>query len=823
MNNFFSGHSFARRLSTSVFPILILTVLLLSACDAERNELIKGLFYTETPIPPTATPTARVLPTLTPLPTETPVPLIEVNTADHYYLTGDFEKAQRLYARTLDAMTDPTQGEDAYINAQLGLARIESLNGDHEACQNRLIEAINATRTTEKKGQMWYQMAECVNRLNLYNEEINALVEYLKAEPESQLAAEIQERIADRFFTLQEYEKAMTIYSGLAETADLQTGNQVWMKVADTFFIQGDYSNALLVWVKIYDANLNEELRVRIDNLMARTYEIIGSQEQAYARYQDAVNNFPRASGSLNALQALIDGEQRVNDYQAGLIYYYRGNYKQATASFYRYLESGEGYDGALYYYLGVSQMYVGNYEEAIGSFEQIIAQFPEDKFYASAWEEKAYVQWYYMGNHQRGAATLLEYVAKHPDQDPAPGYIFQAARVLEIANRITEAAEQWERLIDEYPMYEKSAEALFLAGISRYRTSNYEAAIATFNRSLLVATDTASSAKANYWIAKSYEKKGEKELAEKYYLDASTVSPTDYYTERALDHLAGKTPLTFSARPDYPIDLSSAKEIADQWMRITFAIPDTTDLNGTSRLQPFASFRKANELYRLGRFQAALDAFDTFRTEIAEDPVASYQLLGLLVEYEIYRPAVFISRNILTLAGLIEDMRTLSAPNYFNQIRFGAWYNEEVLAAAKEFGIHSYILYGMMRQESMYDPWIASSAGAQGLMQFMPTTGQEMATKLAWPENYQRTDLQRASVSIRFAGKYLSSQLAFFKGNTFHMLASYNAGAGNTLKWVELDKGDPDLFLEVIRFEETRTYLRHVFENAKMYERLYH
>ena len=53
-------------------------------------------------------------------------------------------------------------------------------------------------------------------------------------------------------------------------------------------------------------------------------------------------------------------------------------------------------------------------------------------------------------------------------------------------------------------------------------------------------------------------------------------------------------------------------------------------------------------------------------------------------------------------------------------------------------------------------------------------------------------------------------------------MLAAYNAGAGNTANWVELDNGDPDLFLEVIRFEETRRYLRQVYENAKMYERLY-
>ena len=40
--------------------------------------------------------------------------------------------------------------------------------------------------------------------------------------------------------------------------------------------------------------------------------------------------------------------------------------------------------------------MYVGNYVEAISLFDKLIEEFPEDGFYAPAWEEKAYVQWYY-------------------------------------------------------------------------------------------------------------------------------------------------------------------------------------------------------------------------------------------------------------------------------------------------------------------------------------------------------------------------------------------------------------------------------------------
>ncbi len=40
-------------------------------------------------------------------------------------------------------------------------------------------------------------------------------------------------------------------------------------------------------------------------------------------------------------------------------------------------------------------------------------------------------------------------------------------------------------------------------------------------------------------------------------------------------------------------------------------------------------------------------------------------------------------------------------------------------------------------------------------------------------------------------------------------MLAAYNGGPGNTLYWQELAGEDMDLFLETIRIQETRNYIR--------------
>ena len=55
-----------------------------------------------------------------------------------------------------------------------------------------------------------------------------------------------------------------------------------------------------------------------------------------------------------------------------------------------------------------------------------------------------------------------------------------------------------------------------------------------------------------------------------------------------------------------------------------------------------------------------------------------------------------------------------------------------------------------------------------------------------------------------------------------FTPLAAYNAGPGNASIWFELADGDQDLFLEIIRFRETRNYIRGIYELFTIYRNLY-
>ena len=172
-------------------------------------------------------------------------------------------------------------------------------------------------------------------------------------------------------------------------------------------------------------------------------------------------------------------------------------------------------------------------------------------------------------------------------------------------------------------------------------------------------------------------------------------------------------------------------------------------------------------------------------------------------------------------MAGL-DAFTALTAPAYFNHVRFGPYYAELVVPVAQEYDFHPLFLYAVIRQESLFEGFIASRAGALGLMQIVPETGQHLAQLQGWPPEYATEDLLRPLVSLRLGAAYLHQQRKTFNGDLFAALAAYNAGPGNASRWYELAPQDPDLFLEVIPYEETHLYLRRIYENYAMYYRLY-
>jgi soluble lytic murein transglycosylase len=130
--------------------------------------------------------------------------------------------------------------------------------------------------------------------------------------------------------------------------------------------------------------------------------------------------------------------------------------------------------------------------------------------------------------------------------------------------------------------------------------------------------------------------------------------------------------------------------------------------------------------------------------------------------------------------------------------------------------------LTSVVRQESLFEGFVRSSAGAQGLMQLLPDTAQATSDSLGWPLGYTGEDIFRPMVNLRLGTHYLENNRSLLGGDLYAALAAYNAGPGNAMIWQGLADGDPDLFVEVVRFSETRDYLRLIYETYNTYRSLY-
>ncbi len=137
------------------------------------------------------------------------------------------------------------------------------------------------------------------------------------------------------------------------------------------------------------------------------------------------------------------------------------------------------------------------------------------------------------------------------------------------------------------------------------------------------------------------------------------------------------------------------------------------------------------------------------------------------------------------------------------------------VKAAAREFKLETPAIYALIKAESLFNPRAVSSAGAVGYMQLMPDTARGIARTL----RVKSYDLKDPCTSIRFGAHYLAWLGRMFKGNFVSVVAAYNAGAGNVIKWRKTHPADDDYFTEFLPFEETRYYILRTRKFLTQYE----
>ena len=788
---------------------------LLAACKMPAEKPSTQLSTAPIPSP---TPSAVLIPTETPAPTSTPTPQpsTRIESGEQALVVGDWEKALEEFEAAYDYSSYP----EIQAEARLGTARAWIMGRNYFEAVQILETIISEFPDSQQQADAYFYLAESQNALEHYAEAAQAYLNYIALRP-GLIDAYVLDLRADALFAAGDYAGAMIDYQAALVSPSLLDDTNLRMKSARASSLSGEYETAITIYNQIYDQTSSDDTRALIDLRKGQIYSNLGQTDAAWDSYLDAVNNFPTSPYAYTALIELVDQSAPVSELQRGIVDYYAGQYGVAMTALERYLNEDPEDPGSGLYYYGLALRAAGNYDSAIDQWERLIADYPDHQYWDDAWDQKAYTQWFYLDQFPQAVQSYLDLPEILPAHERAGEFTYNAALTAERDANYQQAADLFERVINLYPDYEYASRALFQSGISRYRTEDYDASEAAFQRMISNSSSLEDRAAALLWIGKIHAAKGDQEAAKNSWQQAAGVDPTAYYSERANDLLNGQTP--FSALPDYDFvfDLEAERSEAEDWIRSTFGLDESIDMTGPGPLDDDPVFQSGKELLRLGRTSEARSEFEHLRQSSASDAVLTYRLINQFLELGLYRSAILAARGLLELAQM-DDLETFSAPPFFNHVRFGPYFDELIIPNAEENDFHPLFLFSVVRQESLFDTSIRSSAAASGLMQIIPQTGEEIAGNLGWPEDYTPSDLNRPMVNIAFGADYLDKQRRLFEGDLYGALAAYNGGPGNALQWREISGEDPDAFLEAIRYLETRNYIKVIYEVFNIYRWLY-
>jgi len=154
-------------------------------------------------------------------------------------------------------------------------------------------------------------------------------------------------------------------------------------------------------------------------------------------------------------------------------------------------------------------------------------------------------------------------------------------------------------------------------------------------------------------------------------------------------------------------------------------------------------------------------------------------------------------------------------------ELAYPQLFEEHVLEASEKYNLDPALIWAVIREESHFRHDAVSLAGAMGLMQIMPATGKDIASRLGM--TITDNDLLNPEISIKFGSFYISSMMNMFNADIDRAMAAYNGGPGNVRKWLESSfmTSDED-FPTAVTFLETQEYITKVRNSYHIYKWLY-
>jgi soluble lytic murein transglycosylase len=362
----------------------------------------------------------------------------------------------------------------------------------------------------------------------------------------------------------------------------------------------------------------------------------------------------------------------------------------------------------------------------------------------------------------------------------------------LEDHQHVDQAMAQYRAIVQLGDRTGQHGEALWRIGWLQYRTGHYREAVRTLETLLAIKEEPAFTPQALYWMARALERLQDP-TALAVYQRLCQHYPWTYYCQLARNRVM--VPLA---------DLAERPKEVERRAHVDSEILDDVH------------YRRAVELRELGLEPESDRELAWLVDRYGRDRQALVDLVVRLNEAGGYHQGLRLAR-LYFRNGLERGVERVDLALW--RAAYPMVYLPTIRALSSD-RLDPFLAAAIIREESLYDTRAVSPAGAIGLMQLLPETALALAQQEG--RTVSRDDLFDQETNIRYGVRYLEQLLIQFNGNLVYTLAAYNAGPRVVTSWIrQFGDREPEEFVEMIPYEETRQYVRHVLRSYREYRRL--
>ena len=766
---------------------------------------------------PSKTPTATEPPAL---PTDTPAPLPltgeRLAEARRLHENGDYEAARSLYAAI--AQDDPASAEAYEARWRLGQAYLEDGQPTEAYVALGLAQQQGPAEALPPEVDFW--MGEALAAVGNPTGAVDAYRRYLARD--DTLAGAVNLRIGRLLKQASDTQGAVdALNQAVAAAPDNFIRFAAQEELAELAKEQGNTAAALEQFDKILGISQFGRYRAEIQYRSGQLLEQDGQKEAAADRYRRAIGEDEASPDALNAANALAALGQPLDDQSYARILLSNGYYADGIATMNRYIASQPTPPVDLQVLVAEAYMSQRESEAALVEWQKLLDTHPDYADRAGVLIRMAVAQ---VRLDNRAAARDLYKQAAAAAEAKAPAALLEAARLAERDNDCQTAAAEYLDVVRLYPAAVEAGEALYRGGICQYRLGQKSGAAESWQRLMTGYPSNLYAHAGRFWAGKAALELGNTQQALELWSRLSTEVGDSYYTAQAED-LAAQAGLPISSSLAFSLTLQTqpdddgSQAAADRWLA-SWAAPGLADPASLRQLPAAVAadpqLKRTDAYLAAGLRAEALREGQEVRERYQNDPLALYALALHWRDLGLYQHATQAAVRLTALGP------QGSVPLFVDRLIYPTYFSDLVEAEATARGLDPLLIYALIRQESFFERGARSSAAAQGLTQVIPSTAEEIAGAIGWP-NFEPDDIYKPYINIKFGVYYIWAALAMFDGNPYPALAGYNAGPGNAQYWVEqANTSDDDLFVEEITINEPKIYVRRVLAHYAAYKRLY-